>query len=267
MTSSIFEQANDLLYKPGGIERSLLSSRPHDDELARAYETGEAHTRKASRGPRGIVGRIAAQFIQRGQRRHPVSPDREASRTRRRKWCGGLPVALRSLYTEGERAVLAVIADQVKKHGCCDLAIDAIAALAGVGRTTVQNTLRAAQKKEHGHIRVQQRPRPGRKNLTNLITIISKSWLGWLKRSIGFKASNPSKTEEKDSSRSEYADRSQRAYERESAATSAHWGDAAPISVPVVRPSAGKTGSESYRQVAACEGATPRRGWLETFRA
>jgi len=38
---------------------------------------------------------------------------------------------------------------------------------------------------------VEERPRLGRKNLTNVIRINSKEWVDWLKRHIGFKALKP----------------------------------------------------------------------------
>ena len=58
---------------------------------------------------------------------------------------GALPPALASRFTTAENAVLAVIAAEHVKHGRCTLPIDHIAALAGVGRTTVKNALREAQ--------------------------------------------------------------------------------------------------------------------------
>ena len=51
----------------------------------------------------------------------------------------------------------------------CDLPIDQIGALAGVCRTSAHNALHEARLL--GHIKITERPRPGRKNLTNLIEI------------------------------------------------------------------------------------------------
>jgi hypothetical protein len=70
----------------------------------------------------------------------------------------------------------------VKHHGVCDLPIDQIAALAGVCRSTVQNTLHKARDEDHHHIKVTARPRPGRKNLPNLIEIVSPEWRTWIRR-------------------------------------------------------------------------------------
>lgn len=110
----------------------------------------------------------------------PRSPDRAASRARRRTWGGNgrLPPALRALYTEGERAALSVIADWIMRHGESDLAINAIAVRAGVCRTTVQNALRKARRMAHVHIRY--RRRPGIRSLTNVIRITSRAWRAWL---------------------------------------------------------------------------------------
>jgi hypothetical protein len=125
-----------------------------------------------------LRGRFRKFFPRKPQR----SPDREASRGRRRMLGGSsvLPPDLRHLFTEGERAVLCVIASEVKRQGWCDWPIDKLAALAGVCRTMVQNTLRKA--KSHGSITVLERKRPGLKNLPNVVRVACKEWLAWLKR-------------------------------------------------------------------------------------
>jgi hypothetical protein len=115
-------------------------------------------------------------------RQRPRSPDRKASRDRRRTLgsSSSMPPGLRALFTEGQRAVLAIVAGEVKHHGTCDLLYDQIAALAGICRTTVQTTMHEAR--QLGLINVTERPRPGRKNLSNVIRIMSREWLTWLKR-------------------------------------------------------------------------------------
>src|SRR3954466_8358863 len=72
-------------------------------------------------------------------------PRTPASLERRRRWAasGALPPALASRF---KTAVLAVVAAEHQKHGRCTLVIDHIAALAGVGRTTVKNAVREAQR-------------------------------------------------------------------------------------------------------------------------
>jgi hypothetical protein len=44
-----------------------------------------------------------------------------------------------------EDAALAIVAQECRRHGRCELCVDAIAALAGVGHTTAQNALRRAR--------------------------------------------------------------------------------------------------------------------------
>lgn len=126
-----------------------------------------------------LNGRLGSPFT---PRQRPRSPNRKASRDRRRRLGGSsaLPDALRHHYTEGQRAVLCIVSGEVKHHGVCDLPIDKIAALAGVCRTTVQTTLHGARRL--GHIRITERPVTGRKHLTNLIEITSTEWRAWLKR-------------------------------------------------------------------------------------
>jgi hypothetical protein len=115
-------------------------------------------------------------------RQRPRSPDRQASRDRRRRLGGSsaLPDTLRHHYTEGQRAVLCIIAGEIKHHGVCELPIDKIAALAGVCRTTVQTTLHEARRL--GHITITERPVDGRKHLTNLVKIVSAEWRAWITR-------------------------------------------------------------------------------------
>ncbi|PWB90921.1 hypothetical protein C5688_08645 [Methylocystis sp. MitZ-2018] len=144
-------------------------------------------------GRRGVGGRGVAKLVSRFvPRQRARSYDRQASRERRRTLGGSavMPPNLRCHFTEGQRAVLCILAGEVKHHGLCDLAIDKIAALAGVCRTTVQNTLHEARRL--GHIKVTERPQPGRKNLTNVVHIVSAEWITWIKR--GPSAHRPGRT-------------------------------------------------------------------------
>jgi hypothetical protein len=98
-----------------------------------------------------VAGRLWSRFTSRQRQR---SPDRKASRDRRRMLGGSstLPDYLRRYYTEGQRAVLCIVAGEVKHHRICDLPIDKIAALAGVCRTSVQTTMHEARRL--GHIKI-----------------------------------------------------------------------------------------------------------------
>jgi len=190
---------------PGADLRDYLHRMPpaRNPELAAAYECGRAETKAArSRGPLSVGEHLARQVRRFKPRRRPVSPDRLASRKRRfaAVLCGSVPAVVGSSYTPAQVAALAVIAGEVKRHGVCDLAVDAIAALAGCGRTSLQDAVREALKL--GHLSVTPRPRPGQKNLTNLIQVIDRGWLAWIRRGpkrtalTGFKAPNPTNTPE-----------------------------------------------------------------------
>lgn len=117
-------------------------------------------------------------------RRRQRSPDRQKSRERRRTLGGSsaLPPSLRAQYTEGHRAVLCVVALEIKRRGICDFAIDKIAALAGVCRTTVYYALKEAS--NLGHLLVIERRRSSAKNLTNIVRIISTEWCTWISRGV-----------------------------------------------------------------------------------
>jgi hypothetical protein len=168
-------------------------------DLARetaAWETGERTTRPASQSaspaPCPALS-VARRFTRKWQR----SPDKRASMERRRALAGGghMPPRIRALFTEGERAVMMVIAGAAKAAGACDMPIDKIAAVAGVCRTTAQNAMRRAV--EAGVVAVQHRPMRGRKSLTNVVRVIAGDWLAWIKRgpdalkAIGFKLFRP----------------------------------------------------------------------------
>ncbi|MGY3695100.1 hypothetical protein ACVIGA_005180 [Bradyrhizobium sp. USDA 3240] len=126
-----------------------------------------------------LHARLSSRFR---TRQRPRSPDRQASRDRRRTLgsSSSMPPAMRAMFTEGQRAVLAIVAGEVKHHGVCDLPYDKIAAIAGVCRTTVQTAMHEARRL--GFIHIIERPQRSRKNLTNLIRITSTEWTTWIKR-------------------------------------------------------------------------------------
>ena len=153
-----------------------MKSRTWLDADVQAFERGSVPTKPASLPVKRVK---ASRFVPRQRQR---SPDRRASRDRRRRLGGSsaLPDTLRSYYTEGQRSVLCIIAGEIKRHGVCDLPIDQMAALAGVCRTTVQTTLHEGRRL--GHLKITERPIRGRKSLTNLVQIVSKDWLTWVTR-------------------------------------------------------------------------------------
>src|SRR4051794_23147012 len=99
-----------------------------------------------------------------------------------------MPAALACKFTVSELAVLRIIGDEVSQHGQCDRCVDEIAARAGVCRRMVQNALREAARL--GLLTVEERRREGRRNLPNIVRIVSREWTSWLTR--GGRSSRPS---------------------------------------------------------------------------
>jgi hypothetical protein len=114
--------------------------------------------------------------------RKPRRPDRAASLERRRRLAasGPMPPALAARFTTGELAALKIVADEIFAKGACALALGAIAARAGVSETTARNALRAAAR--DGLLTIEERPRRGLPNLTNIVRMISREWRDWLDR-------------------------------------------------------------------------------------
>jgi len=109
------------------------------------------------------------------------SPTRRASGRRYAPERRALPAQIAARFTMAELAVLSVIGRQCQRAGVCTLPIDALGALAGVSRTSVQNAMRQAR--ALGLIEVRERRRRGRPSLTNIVKVISKEWRGWLRLS------------------------------------------------------------------------------------
>ncbi|KQT81087.1 hypothetical protein ASG59_19385 [Methylobacterium sp. Leaf466] len=115
-------------------------------------------------------------------RRHVASPDKAASRDRRRLLaCSGpMPPALASRFTVGQLAVLRIVANEVTAKGVCGLCVDAIAARAGVCRRLAQAAIRLAE--GDGLLTIEERRYEGRKNSPNLVRVISREWQAWMRR-------------------------------------------------------------------------------------
>jgi len=106
-----------------------------------------------------------------------------------------MPPALACKFTTGELAVLRIVGDEVRGQGACGLTLAEIAARAGVCRRMVQSALREAA--GLGLITIQERRRQGQVNLPNVVRVVSREWLQWLR--IGCKKSAPTdKREEKE---------------------------------------------------------------------
>jgi hypothetical protein len=114
--------------------------------------------------------------------RRQSSPDRARSRERRRGLGGSspLPEPLARRYTEGQRAVLFIVGEEIAARGVCGLSVAEIAARAGVCHRHAQITLRLAE--SDGLVTITERPRKGQKHQTNLVRVLSKEWAAWLAR-------------------------------------------------------------------------------------
>jgi hypothetical protein len=110
-------------------------------------------------------------------RRPPRSPDKQASVRRRRRLAasGPLPPELASDFTTCELAALAIMSQEVVKHGTCSLPVAAIAAIAGTCPSVVQDARRKAEVR--GYVLVKYRTRQ-----TNVIRVVSDEWLAWLRK-------------------------------------------------------------------------------------
>src|SRR5215212_6702068 len=123
-------------------------------------------------------------------RRPQRAPKRPVAIARRRHLAasGPMPPALACKFTVSELAVLRIIGDEVRQHGHCARCVDEIAARAGVCRSMVKNAIREAARL--GLLTVEERRREGRRNLPNVVRIVSKEWMSWLIR--GERSSRPS---------------------------------------------------------------------------
>src|SRR4051812_8887920 len=108
-------------------------------------------------------------------------PRTDASMERRRRWAasGRLPPQLAARFTLAEAAVLAVVSSEVVRRGDCRLCIDHIAALAGVGRSTVKNAIRQAR--TLGLLTVEERKETAWRHLSNVVRVVSREWQAWMR--------------------------------------------------------------------------------------
>jgi hypothetical protein len=116
------------------------------------------------------------------KRKPQRSPDRRASIERRRTLAasGPMPPQLASQFTTGELAVLRLVADEARAKRHCTLTLGELAARAGVGITTARSALHEAA--GHGYLTIEERRRDKRPNLSNVVRIVSREWLGWIER-------------------------------------------------------------------------------------
>ena len=166
------------------VWRGMAENQISEDAAQRLAE--KIHTRRIlntttapHRPPQAASGRPVSIFPPRRPQRPPHRPQ-AIERRRRVAASGSAPPAVASRFTTAEQAALAIIVDEVRRRGDCRLPIDAIAARAGVSRTSVQNAIRAAR--AAGLIRVTLRPRRGQPHLPNIIEVIDPAWRDWIRK-------------------------------------------------------------------------------------
>jgi hypothetical protein len=122
-------------------------------------------------------------------RRLQRAPKRPVAIARRRHLAasGPMPPALACKFTVSELAVLRIMWGRGAPARHCDPCVDEIAARAGVCRRMVQNAIREAARL--GLLTIEERRREGRRNLPNVVRIVSKEWTSWLAR--GGRSSRP----------------------------------------------------------------------------
>ena len=152
-----------------------------DDDTAQSLgDAIEARRRALAPSTREMSHKPAT--TRHGPPRRPCrSPDRSRSIARRRQLAasGAVPGSIAVAFTQGELAVLTVIAREIQRSGICEWFMDRIAAVAGVSRTTTRNALRQAQ--ALGLITVEERRRNRWRSDTNLVTVVSDEWKQWLR--------------------------------------------------------------------------------------
>ena len=194
------------------IWQSLAAGAVADDDAQALAE--RLHTRRGVlRGEIKPVGLPPGRPSIFPPRRPQRTPQRPVAIARRRHLAasGPMPPALACKFTVSELAVLRIVGDEVRQHGHCNRCVDEIAARAGVCRSMVKNAIREAARL--GLLTVQERRREGRRNLPNVVRIVSKEWTSWLARGgrsrhptaeplIGVKKITPTdKTDKKEPSR------------------------------------------------------------------
>src|SRR6185436_3905616 len=170
------------------IWQGLAAGAVADDDAQALAERLHAR-RSVLRGEIKPVGLPPGRHSLFPPRRLQRAPQRPVAIARRRHLAasGPMPPALACKFTVSELAVLRIIGDEVRQHGQCDRCVDELAARAGVCRRMVQNAIRSAARL--GLLTVEERRREGRRNLPNVVRIVSKEWIAWLAR--GGRTSRP----------------------------------------------------------------------------
>jgi hypothetical protein len=159
-----------------------------DDDQAQALAEQLEARRPKGQGVSQVTGAFkngSAAFLRARRQR---SPDKQASIERRRRLARASPVPpeLVDQFTQGEHAVLTVVAGEIARAGACTWCLDRIAAVSGVCKTLARDAIRKAR--AVGLLFSVERRRRGRKSLTNIVRPLRRAWGAWLKR-IGYRKS------------------------------------------------------------------------------
>jgi hypothetical protein len=147
--------------------------------LWRAFGQGQVSEAEAEEISARIEARKVVPAAVPAAARVGSQPRTDASMERRRRWAssGRLPPQLAARFTLAEQAVLAVVAAEVVKRGDLRLCHEAVAAIAGVSRSTVRATLRRAR--DLGLVEVEERRLTPWKSLPSIVRIVSAAWKAW----------------------------------------------------------------------------------------
>lgn len=161
----------------GGVAAGQIS----DEDAGRLAEAIQAR-RTAIQAVQAVAGRGSLPVGVIPQRKRQRPPERSVAIERRRRLAasGPMPSALAARFTTGELAVLRIVADEFQARQVCALCLDAIAARAGVSRTLAKSALRQARRL--GMVEIHERRRTGAKSLPNLVRVVDREWLAWMKR-------------------------------------------------------------------------------------
>jgi hypothetical protein len=189
--SGLDHVARDLwrAYSAGAIDDPDAEALASAIEVRRRVLLGKGHE-EAAGPPKPFHGR-PTRFP---PRKVQVSPDRRRSSERRRTLAasGFLPPQIACRFTQGEQAVLSIVAAEALQHGACDRSLAELAARAGVCRTLARSAIRLAARL--GLVSIELRPRRGRKSLTNLVRVTDPAWRAWLTRGERIGCRNPHPT-------------------------------------------------------------------------
>jgi hypothetical protein len=149
----------------------------HIDD-AQAQELAE---RLEARRPKG-EGRATSFASPTVKPKPQRSPHKAASIERRRRLARSYPVPpeLVDQFTQGEHAVITVVAGEIQRSGACIWCLDRIAAISGVCKTLARGAIRKAR--NVGLLFSVERRRRGQKSLTNIVRVLRRSWGAWLQR-------------------------------------------------------------------------------------